>query len=130
MKITTYSLSFGALSALVSVALGAFAAHGLKSQLSEYQLGLFNIAAHYQVIHALALIACGLVARFYCTRYLQAAVWLFIAGSLLFCGSLYLLALGFNGLGLITPLGGLCFMAGWLSLALHAWPKSNNSDKH
>lgn len=130
MNIITYSLSFGAISALVSVALGAFAAHGLQARLTDYQLAVFNIAAEYQMIHSLALIACGLVARFYSTRYLQAAVWLFIAGSLLFCGSLYLLALGFKGFGLITPLGGFCFMAGWLSLALHAWPKSNNSDKH
>lgn len=130
MKIIIYSLSFGAISALVSVALGAFAAHGLQSRLTDYQLAVFNIAAEYQMIHSLALIACGLVARFYTTGYLQAAVWLFIAGSLLFCGSLYLLALGFKGFGLITPLGGFCFMAGWLSLAIHAWPKSNNSDKH
>lgn len=130
MKFIAYSLSIGAFSALTSVALGAFAAHGLKSSLSDYQLAIFNLAAEYQMIHSLALIACGLVAKFHSTRFLQAAVWLFIAGSILFCGSLYLLALGAKGFGLITPLGGLCFIVAWLCLAIHAWPKSKNSDKH
>lgn len=124
MKITVYALSFGAISAAISIALGAFAAHGLKTQITEYQLAIFNIAAEYQMIHALALIACGLVARFHSSKYLQLTVWFFILGSFLFCGSLYALALGVKGLGLITPLGGLCFIAGWLLLAIHAWPRS------
>lgn len=124
MNILSYSSTIGAISAAVSVCLGAFAAHGLKTHISEYELAIFNLAAEYQMIHALALIACGMVARYHSTKYLQLTAWFFILGSVLFCGSLYALALGIKGVGLITPLGGLCFIAGWLCLSIHTWPKS------
>lgn len=124
MNILSYSLAFGAISAAISIGLGAFAAHGLKAHVNEYKLDIFNLAAEYQMIHALALIACGMVARYHSTKYLQLTAWFFILGSFLFCGSLYALALGIKGVGIITPLGGLCFIAGWLCLSIHSWPKS------
>jgi uncharacterized membrane protein YgdD (TMEM256/DUF423 family) len=112
----------GALSALVGVSLGAFAAHGLKARLGADLLATFEIGVRYQLVHALALLA---VAWGY-TRWPGAPVvtagWLFVAGTLLFSGSLYLLALsGARSIGAITPLGGLAFLAGWLCLAWGAW---------
>jgi uncharacterized membrane protein YgdD (TMEM256/DUF423 family) len=108
----------GSLSAFVAVALGAFAAHGLKARLSPEMLATFETGARYQMYHALALLAVGWA----CTRWPGAAVnasgWLFVAGTLLFSGSLYALALtGTRALGAITPFGGLAFLAGWLCLA-------------
>src|ERR1041384_7528803 len=108
----------GSLSAFVAVALGAYAAHGLKARLSPEMLATFETGARYQMYHALALLAVGWA----CTRWPGAAVnasgWLFVAGTLLFSGSLYALALtGTRALGAITPFGGLAFLAGWLCLA-------------
>ncbi|TGE78875.1 DUF423 domain-containing protein [Pseudoalteromonas sp. KS88] len=98
---------------MLSVVLGAFAAHGLKSRVSEYAIGVFKTAAEYQMVHGLALIAVAILIKWGLN--LTAAGWLFIAGTLLFSGSLYLLAItGWKWLGPITPLGGLCFIVGWL----------------
>ncbi|PHN89577.1 hypothetical protein CSC79_12120 [Pseudoalteromonas sp. 3D05] len=98
---------------MLSVVLGAFAAHGLKSRVSEYALGVFKTAAEYQMVHGLALIAVAILIKWGLN--LTAAGLLFIAGTLLFSGSLYLLAItGWKWLGPITPLGGLCFIVGWL----------------
>ena len=110
----------GALSGFLSVAAGAFGAHALKPRLSEYALGIFETGARYQMFHALALVAVGILAARGDSRALAAAGWLFVAGTALFSGSLYALALsGVKVLGAITPLGGLCFLGGWLALA--AW---------
>jgi uncharacterized membrane protein YgdD (TMEM256/DUF423 family) len=112
----------GAVAALGAVAAGAFAAHGLRPVLSTAQLDTFTLAAQYQMYHALALLAVGILYRQQPQRGLQLAGGLFTAGIVLFCGSLYLLALtGHTWLGPITPLGGLCFLGGWLSLASGAW---------
>lgn len=98
---------------MLSVMLGAFAAHGLKSQLSEYSLGVFKTAAEYQMVHGLALIAVAVLIKWGIN--LNWAGGFFIAGTLLFSGSLYLLAItGMKWLGPITPLGGLCFIIGWI----------------
>lgn len=106
-------LMAGSLFCMLSVVLGAFAAHGLKSRVSEYAIGVFKTAAEYQMIHGLALIAVAILIKWGLN--LTAAGWFFIAGTLLFSGSLYLLAItGWKWLGPITPLGGLCFIAGWL----------------
>jgi len=115
----------GALLSLTSVMLGAFAAHGLKSRLDEYAIGIFQTAAHYQMTHGIALILCGLYA-FQLQQILQAQVfWLslsaysFIIGCLFFSGSLYALALtGQKWLGPITPLGGLFLIFGWIALII------------
>ncbi len=117
----------GAISAFVAVAAGAFGAHGLKDRLSAEMLQIFETGVRYQMYHALALFVVAWAA----TRFLNspqivaASGWLFIAGIILFSGSLYALSLTeTRWLGAITPLGGLAFLAGWLCLAYAAF-KSN-----
>lgn len=106
---------------LAGVALGAFAAHGLRGRLSPEYLAAFQTGVLYQLIHALALLGIGVLALHWRSRLLGAAGGLFAAGILLFSGSLYLLTLSGLRVGMVTPLGGLCFLAGWLCLALAAW---------
>jgi uncharacterized membrane protein YgdD (TMEM256/DUF423 family) len=109
----------GAVSAFVAVAAGAFGAHALKTRLDTDLLAVFETAARYQMYHALALIAVAWAMGRWAAPPLRAAGWLFLAGTILFSGSLYLLALtGARGLGAVTPFGGLCFLAGWLLLAV------------
>jgi uncharacterized membrane protein YgdD (TMEM256/DUF423 family) len=109
-------VTIGALSGFVSVATGAFAAHALRRRLAADLLAIFETGSRYQMYHSLALVLAGLVAaRVPAAR---TSGWLFLAGVVLFSGSLYALALsGERRLGAITPLGGLCFLAGWLWLA-------------
>jgi uncharacterized membrane protein YgdD (TMEM256/DUF423 family) len=118
----TIFFSLGALSGALAVALGAFGAHGLKSRLSAARLENYETAARYQMYHALALLAAFFAARQWPSSVLPTlAGWLFIAGTLLFSGSLYLLALtDERRWGAVTPLGGLAFIAGWICLALSA----------
>ena len=112
----------GAVSAFVAVAAGAFGAHGLKSRLSAEMLSVFETAVRYQTYHALALLAAAWAVSQWPGRAAVSAGWLFVAGTVLFSGSLYALALtGIRSLGAITPLGGLCFLAGWICLAASAW---------
>ena len=111
----------GAISAAIAVALGAFAAHGLRARLSAETLAVFETGARYQMYHALALLAVGWAAGRWPGAWTSAAGWLFVAGTLLFSGSLYLLAVtGVRALGAITPVGGLAFLLGWLALTLAA----------
>src|SRR5262245_13714133 len=108
----------GALSGLLGVALGAFAAHALRSRLDAELLQVFEVGVRYQMYHALALIAVAWAATRWPGPATSAAGWLFVAGTAIFSGSLYALALsGARWLGAITPLGGLCFLAGWIALA-------------
>jgi uncharacterized membrane protein YgdD (TMEM256/DUF423 family) len=112
----------GALSALIAVALGAFAAHGLRGRLAPELLGAFETGARYHMYHALGLLAvawaCG---RWPGTPVLLAG-WLFVGGIVLFSGTLYLIGVGGpRGLGALTPVGGVAFMLGWLALAWAAW---------
>lgn len=112
----------GAISALIAVAAGAFGAHGLKSRLDAEMLAIFETGARYQMYHALALIAAAWAATRWPGTLVSLSGWLFIAGTILFSGSLYLLSLtGQRWLGAITPLGGLMFLAGWLCLASVIW---------
>jgi uncharacterized membrane protein YgdD (TMEM256/DUF423 family) len=113
----------GALSGAMAVALGAFGAHGLKTRLPVELLATFETGVRYQMYHALALLAVAwAVTRWAGSSLPVAAGWLFVAGTVLFSGSLYLLALtGQRWLGAITPLGGVAFVAGWICLALAAW---------
>ena len=109
----------GCVFGLVAVAAGAFGAHALRARLPADLLAVFETAARYQMVHALALLAVALVAARAPSRAASAAGWLFAAGIVVFSGSLYALALtGVRVLGAITPLGGLCFLAGWVALAL------------
>jgi uncharacterized membrane protein YgdD (TMEM256/DUF423 family) len=112
----------GALSAFVAVAAGAFGAHALRTRVAPELLAVFETAARYQMYHALGLLAVAAAMSRWSTPQLRAAGWLFLAGTILFSGSLYLLALtGVRGLGAVTPFGGLCFLAGWLLLAVAVW---------
>jgi uncharacterized membrane protein YgdD (TMEM256/DUF423 family) len=115
----------GALSAAIAVGTGAFAAHGLKARLAPEALVVFETGARYQMYAALGLLAAAWAAA----RWSGAAVaWggaLLLAGTVLFSGSLYALALtGVRWLGAITPFGGVAFLAGWVLLALAAWRAS------
>ena len=108
----------GAVSGFLAVALGAFAAHGLKGKLPPDLFDVFEVGARYHMYHALALVAVAWAATRWPGTAVTAAGWLFVAGTVLFSGSLYALALtGVRALGAITPLGGLCFLAGWAALA-------------
>jgi uncharacterized membrane protein YgdD (TMEM256/DUF423 family) len=110
----------GAVLAFASVALGAFGAHALKGKISENMLEVFHTGAQYEMYHSLALIAVGIVLRMGIgSQVLEVAGWLFAIGIVLFSGSLYALSLtGKRALGAITPLGGLCFLAGWVLFAI------------
>jgi uncharacterized membrane protein YgdD (TMEM256/DUF423 family) len=109
----------GCVFGLLAVAAGAFGAHALRARLPADLLAVFETAARYQMYHALALLAVALVAARAPSSLAAAAGWLFSAGIVLFSGSLYALALtGIRVLGAVTPLGGLCFLAGWAALAL------------
>lgn len=104
-------LGIAAVNGGLAVIAGAFAAHGLKAHYSPNALSIFEIGARYHMYHALAMAVAALVSA-------RRAAIAFLAGIVLFSGSLYLLALtGIAALGIITPLGGLCFIAGWAFLA-------------
>ncbi len=108
----------GALSGLVGVGLGAFAAHGLRGRLSPDLLEIFETGTRYQMYHALGLLAVAWAATRWPGGLVTAAGWLFVAGTVVFSGSLYLLGLtGQRWLGAVTPLGGLALLLGWLALA-------------
>ena len=115
-------LLLSAFAGFTGVALGAFAAHGLKGRLTPEYLAVFQTGTHYQLIHALALFGVGLLALHMPGRLVNLAGGAFAVGILLFSGSLYLLTLsGIGKLGMITPFGGVAFLIGWLCLELAAW---------
>lgn len=112
-------LTLAALSGMLLVMLGAFGAHALEARVSPEQMIWWQKAVHYQGLHTLALFGAGLLALHYPGRALSIAGWLFLAGILLFSGSLYLLTLtGLHGLGMVTPFGGTAFIIGWFALIL------------
>lgn len=107
----------GALSAAISVALGAAGAHMLVN-LPELAQSWFRTALQYQQFHALGLLATGLLTGRFASRWITLAGWLMITGTLLFCGNLYLRSLAdFHALHMVTPWGGGAFILGWLALA-------------
>jgi uncharacterized membrane protein YgdD (TMEM256/DUF423 family) len=104
----------GSLLAVIGVGLGAFGAHALKARLAADALAIFETGVRYQMYHALALLAVAWAAARWPGTLMTAGGWLLIAGTLIFSGSLYLLALtGIRGFGAITPFGGVAFMVGW-----------------
>ena len=109
----------GALGAALSVILGAFAAHALKSRMPPETLAVFQTGVQYQFYHSLGLILIGIVVQVTkASALLTAAGWLMLVGILLFSGSLYLISFtGIRNLGLITPAGGTAFIVAWLLLA-------------
>ncbi|CEJ44842.1 DUF423 domain-containing protein [Umezakia ovalisporum] len=108
----------------LSVAAGAFASHALRLKVSEQSLEIFDIAARYQMYHALALLLVGLLISRTASPQpiLVASGWSFVLGTTIFSGSLYALSLtGWKYLGAITPLGGVAFLVGWGALAVAGW---------
>lgn len=114
-------LRIGAVLGFLAVAAGAFGAHGLEGRLEARALDRYETAVKYQVYHALALLAVGLLAMSRKTpgTAIQVSGWAFLLGIILFSGSLYAYALsGLRWLGMITPFGGIGFLVGWVALAL------------
>ncbi len=121
MKPTSW-IVIGALFGFLAVAVGAFGAHALKSRVSPDLLSSFETGARYQMYHALALVLLGIAAQSISSPLMEWSGWLFVGGIFLFSGSLYLRVLiDVPAFGAVTPFGGLCFMAGWLFLALGAY---------
>jgi uncharacterized membrane protein YgdD (TMEM256/DUF423 family) len=115
-------LMLAAFFGFTGVALGAFAAHGLKNRLTPEYLAIFHTGVTYQLVHTLALLGVALLATQIPGRLVTWAGVSFAIGILLFSGSLYLLTMtGVSKLGIITPFGGLAFLAGWICLGLAAW---------
>ncbi|MFN2645130.1 MAG: DUF423 domain-containing protein [Burkholderiales bacterium] len=114
--------ALGSALAFVAVALGAFAAHGLKSRLDPAMLATFETAVRYHLYHALALLAVAWASTRWPGTWVNASGWLFIAGIVLFSGSLCALSLtGMRSLGAVTPFGGVAYLAGWICLAWTAF---------
>ncbi len=116
-------IAAGAFLAAVSVMAGALGAHALRGQISENLLDSYRTGVLYHTVHALALVITGILARQFPTRNFAWVGWLFLAGVVLFSGSIYLLStremsgLNLAFLGPVTPVGGLLFMGGWIVLA-------------
>ena len=111
----------GALLGCLAVAAGAFGAHALQTRLAPERLALFELAARYQLMHALALLVTAWAAQRWPGGLVHSAGWLFVIGVLIFCGTIYALALGAPRiLGAVTPIGGMSLIAAWLLLALAA----------
>lgn len=115
-------LMIGAVNGFLAVALGAFGAHGLEGKISEKAIGTWEKAVHYQMFHTMAILVTGmLMAKFQQIGPLTAAGWLFLAGIILFSGSLYLYALtSIKTFAMITPVGGVLFLIGWAMLLVFA----------
>ncbi|AHF69977.1 MULTISPECIES: DUF423 domain-containing protein [Pseudomonas] len=115
-------LMLAAFFGFTGVALGAFAAHGLKGRLSPEYLAIFHTGVLYQLVHALALLGVAVLAAQIPGRLVTWAGFSFAIGIVLFSGSLYALTLsGIGKLGIVTPFGGLAFLIGWLTLGIAAW---------
>jgi uncharacterized membrane protein YgdD (TMEM256/DUF423 family) len=114
------------ISGFIMVVLGAFGGHALKEILSAEQLGIWDVAVKYQMVHTVALLAIALLMMVKQNKILSWAAWAFVEGIVLFSGSLYLLAyLDVSWLGMITPFGGLAFLLGWLLLIVGVAKKGN-----
>ncbi|MCS7462363.1 DUF423 domain-containing protein [Paenibacillus doosanensis] len=113
----------GAICALLSVAIGAFGAHMLKSHLTAEMQAIYETGVQYHMVHSLGLIIIGVLAALMpASKHLVRAGWAMLIGIILFSGSLYALSVtGIKPLGAITPLGGVAFLYGWLSVALAAF---------
>jgi uncharacterized membrane protein YgdD (TMEM256/DUF423 family) len=121
MNVSRFSLAAASLLGAFAVVLGAFGAHALRGVLDEQALATWHTAVDYQFWHALALLAVGLLARTHASTALRIAATAFVAGSVLFCASLYALALGSpHWIGAITPFGGVLLIGGWIALGAHA----------
>jgi uncharacterized membrane protein YgdD (TMEM256/DUF423 family) len=106
----------------LSVAIGAFGAHALKARISPEMLEINHTGSQYQMYHSLALLVVAIFLKFYPdSKFFNTAGWLFVAGIIIFSGSLYALSLtGIKTLGAITPIGGLCFLGAWACVLVGA----------
>lgn len=125
------ALTSGALFAAIAVILGAFGAHALKQVLDEAQLTTFETGVRYQFYHSFALLATGIIYASFPAKQVKWASTCFLIGILLFSGSLYAITLlkmngvvGLTGVGILTPIGGVFFILGWLSLFMGITKKS------
>jgi len=119
-------LALGSLLAGLGVAAGAFGAHMLKNLLDPSMLAVYDTATRYQMYHAFGILLAGFAARVSDDARFAWAGWMFLAGTVLFCGSLYAVALlGVRRLGAVTPLGGVAFLIGWGLLGWRAWSGVN-----
>lgn len=116
-------LLLGSINAFLAVALGAFGAHGLKARVAPEMLTVWQTGVLYHLFHALGLLAVGILAlQLPHSSLLRPAGWALLVGVVLFSGSLYLMVLsGVRALGMITPLGGVAFLAGWILVAFGVW---------
>ena len=122
-------LTIAAVFAALAVILGAFGAHALKASVSPEKLQVFETAVRYQFYHVFALMAAGMLFKEYPGQLLLWSGWLFIAGIVLFSGSLYALTFlpeDMKRIGIITPFGGAAFIAGWFCFAVAIISKKNN----
>ena len=107
--------AIGAISGCIIIILGAFGAHGLKDILDTYGKSIFEKAILYQMFHTIGILILGIIEKIIPEIQLQLAGWAFIIGTIIFCGSLYLIAItGMKSLGMITPIGGGFFIIGWV----------------
>ena len=128
IRMERFLFAAGAVAALLGVALGAFGAHALRDRLTPELLAVFETGVRYHFYHAFALLAAAYAASRWPEGAAAVAGWLFLAGIVLFSGSLYLLALtGVRWLGAITPLGGIAFIAGWAALTWTALATSRSA---
>jgi uncharacterized membrane protein YgdD (TMEM256/DUF423 family) len=117
----------GAISAVLGVALGAFGAHALKQTLSPEALAVFETGVRYQMYHAFGLFVAAWASERFPSVHVSRAGWAFVAGIILFSGSLYALTLTeVRGFALVTPVGGVAFLAGWLFLAVGFWKQRSS----
>lgn len=108
----------GAVNAFISVALGAFGAHGLEGRISDHYIAVWETAVQYQMFHAMGLIAIGILAGMTDIS-MNTAGWLMFAGIIFFSGSLYVLAVsGISILGAVTPIGGVLFLVSWVMVII------------
>lgn len=129
-----YFLTWAALFGVLAVALGAFGAHSLKEILPPSSLATFETGVKYQFYHTFALLASGVLYERFPGKWLRSAGYCFIAGIILFSGSLYVLAflvasgnVGLRNVGIVTPIGGLFFIAGWIFLLLGIWMRPDDN---
>jgi uncharacterized membrane protein YgdD (TMEM256/DUF423 family) len=111
----------GALLLALAVALGAYSAHATKGAAHPEAARLLQTAVLYHFVHAMGILIAGVLARVGASPWLAAAGLLHFAGIVLFCGSLWVLALTARSMGVAAPLGGMCFIVGWLAMAVHAF---------
>ena len=112
-------LLFGAMSGCLVVIMGAFGAHALNELLDDYGKSIYNKAVLYHMFHTIAILILGLINKIQPEIQLSFAGWSFVFGIILFSGSLYILAItGIKSLGMITPIGGILFIIGWVFLIL------------